>query len=78
MCVKIENNQVYVANSGIVDVNVEGITCIGDKLTASNTPGKARSIKYTQDETIFGIREIGKVINLYNDYSKVQVLINIK
>ena len=36
ICEKIENNMIYVANIGIIDVNVEGIICIGDKLTISN------------------------------------------
>lgn len=78
ICNKIENNLIYVSNTGIVDVNTEGIICIGDKLTTSNNPGKARAIKYDKDESQFNIRSIGKVIGLYNTYNKVKVLLDIE
>lgn len=78
VCIKTENNSIYVANTGIVDVNVKGIVCIGDNLTASDKLGKARAIKYELDKTQFGTRSIGKVIGLYNIYNKARVLLNIK
>ena len=78
ICEKIENNMIYVANTGIIDVNVEDIICIGDKLTTSNKPGKAVAIRYDQDETQFTIRSIGKVIGLYNNYEKAKVLLDIE
>lgn len=78
ICRKIENNLIYVANKGIIDVNVEGLICIGDKLTTSEVKGKARAIKYDQDETQFTVRSIGKVIGLYDNYDKAQVLLDIE
>ena len=44
ICEKIENNMIYVANTGIIDVNVEGIICIGDKLTISNSNGSVGTL----------------------------------
>ena len=79
VCNKIENNYVYVQNSGIIDVNVTGIICLGDKLTLSNIPGKAEAIKYDPlDEKIFNIKSIGKVIGIYNVYDKAKVLLDIE
>lgn len=78
ICIKIENNLIYVSNRGIYDVNTEGIICIGDKLTTSEIPGKARAIRYDQDERQFNIRSIGKVIELYNVYNKAKVLLDIE
>lgn len=78
ICEKIENNMIYVSNTGIIDVNVIGLVCIGDRLTTSETKGKARAIKYDQDERQFTIRSIGKVIGLYNTYNRVQVLLDIE
>lgn len=78
ICEKIENNHIYVANTGVLDINVKGLVCIGDKLTTSETKGKARAIKYDQDETQFTVRSIGKVIGLYNTYDRVQVLLDVE
>lgn len=79
VCKKIINNQIYVANTGIIDVNVTGIICLGDKLTASNIAGKAEAIKYViQDERVFNIRSIGKVIGIYDVYNRAQVLLDIE
>lgn len=78
VCEKIENNMIYVANTGILDVNVIGLICIGDKLTTSEQKGKARAIKYSQDETQFTVRSIGKVIGLYNTYDRAKVLLDIE
>lgn len=78
VCVKIENNTIFVANKGIVDVNVTGMIGIGSKLTSSMEPGKAKIIKHKEDETIFNIRSIGKVIGLYKDYNKAKVLLDIE
>ena len=79
VCNKIENNYIYVQNTGIIDVNVTGIICLGDKLTLSNTPGKAEAIRYDPlDEKVFGLKSIGKVIGIYNVYDKVKVLLDIE
>ena len=79
VCTGINNNTVTVQNTGICDINVTGIICLGDKLQASDKPGYASAIKYVeQDETIFGIRSIGKVISLYRDYSKAKILLDIE
>lgn len=79
ICTKIENNSVYVATCGIVDVNVQGLVCVGDKLTVSPTPGKAEAIKYeVHEEKQFGTRSIGKVINLYKQWNRCKMLIDIE
>lgn len=78
VCIKIENNTIVVANKGIVDVNVTGLFCIGDKLTSSDIPGKARAIRYKQDETQFNIRSIGKVIELYRTPDVTRVLLDVE
>ena len=67
-------------NKGIIDVNVKGIICLGDKLTIGNEEkGKAVAIRYDRlDEKQFGIRSIGKVIGLYEVYNKAQVLLDIE
>lgn len=79
ICMQINSdNTILVADKGIVTVNVQGIICIGDKLKVSNIPGKAKAIKYDQDELQFNIRSIGKVIKLYNDYSKADILLGIE
>ena len=78
VCIKIENNTIVVANKGMVDVNVTGLFCIGDKLTSSDIPGKARAIRYKQDETQFNIRSIGKVIELYRTPYITRVLLDVE
>lgn len=40
--------------------------------------GKARAIRYGQDETQFNIRSIGKVIELYRCYDVARVLLDIE
>ena len=79
ICKSITSNKVTVVSEGIIDVNVEGIICIGDRLTTSETAGKARAIRNDNDNIrIFDIRPIGKVIGLYNDYSIAKVLLGIE
>lgn len=75
----IDNDTIDVQTIGITDVNVTGLICIGDKLTASSKAGKAQAIKYSRDDCdIFGIRSIGKVVGLYRDYSIAKVLLDIE
>lgn len=79
VCKKVLDNKIYISNNGIIDVNVTGIICLGDKLTASEIPGKAEAIKYVlQDERVFNLRSIGKVIGMYDVYDKAQVLLDIE
>lgn len=79
ICVQDQEDKVEIQDDGIVDVNVEGLICVGDILTTGDTPGKAVAIKYNdQDVTIFNFKKIGKVINVYNDYNKALVMLNIK
>lgn len=63
----------------MIDVNVKGLICLGDKLKASEVPGKAEAIKYDiLDERQFGIRCIGKVVEIYEDDTKVKVLLDLE
>lgn len=79
VCVDVfADNEIIVATDGIVDVNVTGIICLGDHLTISSIDGKAEAIKVLQEEELYDTRSIGKVIGLYNIYSKAKVLLNIK
>ena len=79
VCEKIANNMVLVKNKGIIDVNVSGVICIGDHVGASELPGTAKAIKYVyEDEDIFNLRCIGKVIGLYKVYNKAKVLLDIE
>ena len=79
VCIADNKDTVDVVNEGIVDVNVTGIICIGDRLTTSSISGKARAIKNDNDEIrVFDIRPIGKVVGLYNDYSVAKVLLGIE
>lgn len=78
VCVKIDDDNIYIENQGMVDVNVTGIVCIGDKLQPSNIPGKAKAIKYNQDETHYKMRSIGKCICLYNSYDTIKALLDIE
>ena len=79
ICKSVSEKTIEVINSGMVDVNVTGLICVGDKLTTSNVAGKARAIRYANDDTrIFDIRSIGKVVGLYNDYSVAKVLLDIE
>lgn len=79
VCVGIDGNNIHVLNKGMCDINVDGLVCIGDKLTSCAKNGKAKAIKYDKmDETIFNITSIGKVVGLYNDYSTAKVLLDIE
>jgi len=75
---KVNKKQVEVEDSGIVDVNIIGSIGVGERVTASKIPGKGATLKYTQEQKIWNIRSIGKVIGLYNDRYKVKVLLNIE
>lgn len=79
ICKADNGKTVDVINEGIVDVNITGITCIGDRLTISKIAGKAKAIRNDNDEIrVFNVRPIGKVIGLYNDYSIAKVLLGIE
>lgn len=79
VCTSIDKCDVIIKNNGIADVNVTGLVCMGDKLTTSDIPGKARAIRYDKlDETQFNIRSIGKVIGVYDTYDKVKVMLDIE
>ena len=78
VCVDIKENNITVKHKGIFTLNVSGFVCLGDKLTTSREPGKAAAMKYDQNESQFGIKSIGKVIGLYNDYSQAKVLLDIE
>ena len=79
ICIADNGKTVDVIDEGIVDVNVTGITCIGDRLTTSKIAGRAEAIRNDNDEIrVFDIRPIGKVVGLYNDYSIARVLLGIE
>lgn len=79
ICVMDNGKSVDIIDEGIVDINVTGLICIGDRLTTSNIAGKAKAIRNDNDEIrIFKIKPIGKVIGLYNDYSIAKVLLDIE
>lgn len=79
ICKSISDKTIEVINGGMVDVNVTGLICVGDKLTTSDVAGKAKAIRYANDDTrIFDVRSIGKVVGLYNDYSIAKVLLDIE
>lgn len=78
ICVETDGNLITFVNQGLVDVNVKGLICVGDRLTASDEPGIAEAIKYEQDESRFRIRHLGKVVGLYNRYNIAKVLIDIE
>lgn len=73
-----DTEEALICNEGIVDVNVIGIICLGDHLKLSHIEGKADAINEIQEEDLFDVRSIGKVIGLYDIYSKAKVLLNIK
>lgn len=78
ICINTNDNEIIIASTGLVDVNVMGLVCLGDKLTVCDKPGIAKAIKYNQDETKFRYRHIGKVIELYNNYNVVKVMLDIE
>ena len=79
VCVSDNGDTVDIVDEGILNVNVTGIICIGDRLTTSKIRGKARAIRNDNDDIrVFGIKPIGKVVGLYNDYSIAKVLLGIE
>lgn len=79
VCAEIyPNNEILVCDCGIIYVNVTGIVCLGDHLTVSDVSGKAQAIPEIQEEELFDVRRIGKVVDLGDVYSKAKVLLNIK
>lgn len=79
ICVADNGKTVDVVDEGILDVNVTGIICIGDRLTTSKIAGKAKAIRNDNDEIrVFDVRPIGKVVGLYNDYGVAKVLLGIE
>ena len=64
-------------NNKIAVINTTGIICIGDKLTLSEKPGKARALKYEQNISTFKMPSIGKVIGLYQQYNRAKILLHI-
>lgn len=77
ICSKVEDNIITVINTGICDINTTGIICIGDKLTLSEKPGKARALKYEQNISTFKMPSIGKIIGLYQQYNRAKILLHI-
>lgn len=74
-----DTEEVLICNQGVIDVNVTGIICLGDHIGVSQKPGKAEAINYEiQEERQFDVRSVGKVVGLYDVYSKARVLLNIK
>lgn len=73
-----DDNEILICDEGIIDVNTTGIICLGDHLKLSPNSGKAEAIPEIQEEDLFDVRSIGKVIGLYDVYSKARVLLNIK
>ena len=79
ICTEVNGNQITVQVDDIAEVNTTGLICIGDKLTVSTQEGKATAIKYIkQDQNIFNIVSIGKVIGLCRDITKATVLLDIE
>ena len=78
ICTNVDKNNIQITNSGIAEVNVTGLICLGDRLSVCEKPGIAKAIRYSQDETKFRYRHIGKVIELYNRYDRVKVLLDIE
>lgn len=78
ICIAVDGDTITVTNHGILDVNVDGIICIGDRLTIGDIPGKAVAIKYEEDSEKYDFRNIGKVLSLYNNYNKAKVLLDIE
>lgn len=80
VCVDVmPDGEIVVCNEGIVNVNVVGEICLGDHISISDIPGKAKAIRYdVQEEQQFDVRSIGKVIGLTDVYSIARVLLNVK
>ena len=68
---------IKLAYSGEFPVNVCGYVDLGDKLTISNHPGKAKAIDYTNRD-YFKARTIGKCIKYTNNANQVKVLLDIE
>lgn len=68
---------IKLAYRGEIPVNICGYVDLGDKLTISNHPGKAKAIDYTNRD-YFKARSIGKVIKYMNNSEQVKVLLDIE
>ena len=68
---------IKIAYRGEVPVNICGFVDLGDKLTISKHPGKARALDYTNRD-YFKARTIGKVIKYMNNSNQVKVLLDIE
>ena len=68
---------IQVAYSGEYAVNICGYVDLGDQLSISNHPGKARSKDYL-DRQYMITRSIGKVIKYTNNRDQVKVLLDIE
>lgn len=68
---------IEVAYTGEWPVNVCGFIDIGDKLSISDHPGKAKAIDY-YDKDYFLVRSIGKAIKYLKNKEQVKVLLDIE
>ena len=60
-----DKNKIAITDTGVVDVNVTGLVCLGDKLTASNIPGKAKAIRYERLPLPTGWTSKNSVVSLF-------------
>lgn len=68
---------IQIAYMGEQMVNICGYVDLGDKLTLSEHPGKAKSKDFL-DEEFYVARSIGKVIKFTNNPKQVKVLLDIE
>ena len=68
---------IQIAYMGEQMVNICGYVDLGDKLTLSDHPGKAKSKDFL-DEEFYVARSIGKVIKFTNNPKQVKVLLDIE
>lgn len=68
---------IQIAYMGEQIVNICGYVDLGDKLTLSEHPGKAKSKDFL-DEEFYVARSIGKVIKFTNNPKQVKVLLDIE
>lgn len=68
---------IQIAYMGEQIVNICGYVDLGDKLTLSEHPGKAKSKDFL-DEEFYMARSIGKVIKFTNNPKQVKVLLDIE
>ena len=78
VCTEVNHNQIEVQQEGYVIINIEGLYSIGSMVTASNIPGKAKALRYLQEKRLYNLREVGKVIEIYNDIKKAKILLDIE